>query len=293
MQTKGTMEREYFYTIDTRGNLIHDDTIIDDGGFIDYFYHKLQPNQSGQQVEYPYLSVCGREKNYAVAQDTPIVFHHLNDGYLLYADTLKVEFSREKLRYSHDGILYHEAPIGGFGRILPQVAMEISKNIQPFGEYYSYHDSNDKFPWIIEPTQLPEYIKILRPRAGNYCAGCGQESPNGLFLSFVFDAHAVTIDSWLTPDKRLEGALGIMHGGYVSLLLDEAMGKVLSGMGIKAPTGNLNVRFRKPTPLGATLQLHAQFIENQGRKYFLKGELRDAGGIVLAEAEGLFIAIKA
>ncbi len=71
------------------------------------------------------------------------------------------------------------------------------------------------------------------------------------------------------------------------------MGKVLSGMGIKAPTGNLNVRFRKPTHLGATLQLHAQFIENQGRKYFLKGELRDAGGILLAEAEGLFIAIKA
>ena len=286
------MEREYFYTIDNRGNLIHDDSIIDDGEYIDFFYRQLRDNATGNHQDYPFVSHCGREKNYAKAEDTPIVFHHLENGCLTYADSLTVEFSREKLRFSHHGILYHEAPVGGYGRLIPQVAMEISKYIQPFGNYYSYQSEADKFSWIIEPLELTESIKILRPRAGNYCAGCGQESPNGLYLSFIFDSIATTAETWLIPDHRLEGSLGIMHGGYVSLLLDEAMGKVLSGMGVKAPTGNLNVRFRKPTPLGKLLHLRGSFIENQGRKYFLKGELLDENGVLLAEAEGLFIKIQ-
>ncbi|MBK9247430.1 MAG: DUF4505 family protein [Ignavibacteria bacterium] len=283
------MAREYFYTIDRQGNVLHEGTIIDDADFIDYFFKQLGPNTTSKYSQFPYLSQCNREKNYVHVIDCPIVFHHLSNGNLFYGKSLSVEFSREKLRFSNVGILYHEAPIGNFGRLIPQVAMEISRYIQPFGIYYSYQDSTSKYPWIIEPIEAHPEIKILRPRAGNNCAGCGQDNPNGLYLSFLFNTHNSTADSWLVPDSGLEGSLGIMHGGYVSLLLDEVMGKVLSGMGIKAPTGNLNVRFRKPTPIGKVLHLHGKFIENNGRKYFLKSALYDENSLLLAEAEGLFI----
>lgn len=283
------MEREYFYTIDLRGNLYHDGTIVDDAEFIDYFYRQLRPNTTGTHPEYSFVSRCGRELNYTRALDTPVIFHHCEHGMLRYADTLTIEFSREKLRFSSEGILYHEAPIGVYGRLAPQLMMELSDSIKPFGNYYTYQAPTDKFPWVIEPLHLPDTIQLLRPRPGNYCAGCGQESTSGLYLSFVYDRSAYTAESWLIADQRLEGSLGIMHGGFVSLLLDEAMGKVLSGLGIKAPTGNLNVRFRRPTPLGKLLHIRGQFLENQGRKYFLKGEIRDEQGSLLAEAEGLFI----
>lgn len=286
------MEREYFYTIDTRGNLIHDNSVIDDGEFIDYFYKRMKENDSESYNDYPYISLCGRELNYVQPIDTPIIFNRLIDGGLLYGNSLSIEFSRENLRFSPDGILYHTAPIGEIGRLSSQITMELSKYIQPFGKYYHYQSPTDKFAWIIEPTIPFPNQKILRPRIGNRCAGCGQDSPNGLFLSFIYDSEIKSSETWFSADERLEGSLGIMHGGYVSLLLDEAMGKVLSGMAIKAPTANLNVRFRKPTPIGKRLHLRGSLLDVHGRKHFLKGELFDDNNLLLAEAEGLFITLK-
>ncbi len=286
------MDRIYFYDIDLRGNLIHDNSIIDDGEYIDYFYNHLRANETGEHSEYPYISLCGREKNYVRAADTPLVFKRLNENRLEYGSTLSIEFTRENLRFSRGGILYHTAPIGGVGRLSPQIVMELSKWIQPFGEYFSYQEPKDKYQWIIEPLESLENQRILRPREGNRCVGCGQDSPNGLHLSFVFNSEHNTAESWFIPDTRLEGSLGIMHGGFVSLLLDEVMGKVLSGMAVKAPTANLNVQFRKPTFIGKRLHLMGKLLSIHGRKHFVKGEIYDENDQLLAEAEGLFIAIR-
>lgn len=286
------MERYYFYDIDTRGNLIHDNSIIDDVGYIDYFFKNLKPNDTGEYSEYPFISLCRREKNYVRAADTPIVFKRLNENRLEYGNSLSVEFSRENLRFSSDGVLYHVAPVGGIGRLSTQVVMELSKWIQPFGDYFSFQAQNDKYNWVIDPTISFTNRKILRPRAGNRCVGCGQDSPNGLHLSFLFDSEQGTAETWFVPDERLEGSLGIMHGGFVSLLLDEVMGKVLSGMAVKAPTANLNVQFRKPVPIGKRLHLHGKLISVHGRKHFVKGEIYNEGAQLLAEAEGLFIKIQ-
>jgi acyl-coenzyme A thioesterase PaaI-like protein len=286
------MEREYFYTIDLRGNLIHDTTIIDDGEYIDYFYRRLGNNDTEHYTDYPFLSFCGRERNYVRAADTPIVFHRLEDNRLYYGYSLSIEFNRENLRFSSEGIAYHTAPMGEFGRLSPQIIMELSPFIEPFGNYYSFQQPNDKYKWIVEPLSRIDFEKILRPRAGNSCAGCGQDSPNGLYLSFIFNKEHHTAETWFYPDRRLEGSLGIMHGGYVSLLLDEAMGKVLSGMGIKAPTANLTVRFRKPTPIGKQLYLRGKRIDIHGRKHFLRAELFDENNTLLAEGDGLFIQIQ-
>ena len=121
------MERYYFYDIDVRGNLIHDNSIIDDVDYIDYFYKNLKPNESGEYLEYPFISLCGREKNYVRADDTPVVFKRLTDNKLEFGNSLTVDFSRENLRFSADGILYHVAPVGGIGRLSSQVVMELSK----------------------------------------------------------------------------------------------------------------------------------------------------------------------
>ncbi|MBI3258275.1 MAG: DUF4505 family protein, partial [Ignavibacteriae bacterium] len=178
------MERNYFYDIDVRGNLIHDNSIIDDVGYIDYFYRNLKLNETGEYPEYPFISLCGREKNYVRTVDTPIVFNRLRENKLEYGNSLSIEFSRENLKFSNEGVLYHTAPVGEVGRLSAQVIMELSKFIQPFGDYFSYLATNEKYQWVIEPVEPFAGQKILRPRAGNRCVGCGQDSPNGLHLSF-------------------------------------------------------------------------------------------------------------
>ena len=285
------MKREYFYTVNLKGNLVHDNTEIFDHDFVDYFYSHLKSNNTGMYSEYPFVSQCGNEFNYLHALDTPFVFSRLENNRLFYTSSLSFEFSRENLRFSSEGILYHRSPLDMFGRIDIQLVMELSKWIKPFGHYYCYQDPNDTFLWVIEPLHPLENTSVLRPKKGNSCVGCGQDSIHGLYLSYIFDTNEITATTWIIAGKSLEGSLGMMHGGYVSLLLDEVMGKVLSGMGIKAPTANLNIRFKKPTPIGKVLKIHGTLVKIQGRKLFLIGHILDEEGIVLAESEGLFINI--
>ncbi len=282
-----TLQHEYFFEIDLHGGVHHEGDEVKDIHFLDFFFRQMRPNPTGRHEEYPYYSPCERDRNFIRAADTPIVFHRLTENYLEYGGALTYPFEPEELRFSSDGILYHRAPVGEFGRIAPAAVMKLAESIAPFGPYYAL-TMNGKTD-IIEPLFPPEHLRVLRPRPGNMCAGCGAENSAGFRLSFLYDSSEQTAHSWLTPDSRMAGSLGIMHGGYVSLLLDEVMGKVLAGKGIQAPTARLNVEFRRPVQLGGEIELRGRLIGESGRKFTLGGTILSANGTILAEAEGLFI----
>uniref|UniRef100_A0A8B9VA80 Chromosome 8 open reading frame 82 n=1 Tax=Anas zonorhyncha TaxID=75864 RepID=A0A8B9VA80_9AVES len=69
--------REYFYYIDHRGQLFLDDakvknfiTCFKDQRFLTFFFERLRPNRSGRyEAAFPYLSPCGRERNYVRCED--------------------------------------------------------------------------------------------------------------------------------------------------------------------------------------------------------------------------------
>ena len=56
-------------------------------------------------------------------------------------------------------------------------------------------------------------------------------------------------------------------------------------------TGKLNVTFRKPTPLERELSLSGALVGVEGRKIRTEARIHD-GDELLAEAEGLFIAVR-
>jgi len=86
-----------------------------------------------------------------------------------------------------------------------------------------------------------------------------------------------------------EGPPGCVHGGLVSMLLDQLLGQANFENGLPAMTGTLTVRYRRPTPLLTELQLEAGPAERIGeRKCVTRGRIR-AGETVYAEAQGLFI----
>jgi len=123
--------REYFYTIDREGRLRHQGTVLDDPGFVDFFFRRLRRNDTGRHPSHPFVSPCGREMNYVRAADRPVVFRRLiNEQSLLYAATLTVPFTPRSLRVSREGILYHAAPVGEFGRLVPAVTMDLIDRIE-------------------------------------------------------------------------------------------------------------------------------------------------------------------
>jgi acyl-coenzyme A thioesterase PaaI-like protein len=285
-------ERDDFYRIDQKGKLWRGDLELDEEAYIDYFFQQLQENSTGRHADHAFVSRLGAETAFLKAADTPVVFKRLSEGKLFYTENLSVEFQPSELRFSEEGVLYHPAPIGNFGKIASQLVMQLGENIHSWGPYFAFKRVEDKCEHVIEPLLKAENFQLLKPRPENRCAGCGGANPNGLCLSFLYDKSLKTVHSWLIPDVRLEGAMGWMHGGYVSLLLDEVMGKALSVQNIRAATAQLNVRFRKPVLLHKEIELRGFMEKQNGRKNLLKGEIREAEtGVILAEADALFISV--
>ncbi|XP_074684307.1 UPF0598 protein C8orf82 homolog [Strix aluco] len=149
-QRPGPRTREYFYYLDHQGQLFLDDTKVKnfitcfkDVGFLTFFFKQLAPNRSGRyEAEFPFLSLCGRERNFLRCDDRPVVFTQLLPGsgenqllsYCGGGERLAVPFQPESLvMLPENGRLYHPAPAktGGVGLVRSALAFEWS----PFFEY--------------------------------------------------------------------------------------------------------------------------------------------------------------
>lgn len=287
------MNRDYYYSIDTMGSLTLDGVVQDDPWFVDFFFRRLAPNANPHCPDYPFVSRCGDEMNYLKPHDTPIVYTGYDGVRLYYANSLNVLFHADRLSYSSDGVLYHSATVGERGRLVPNVAMEVARNIRPWGPWYAFNDTTRQRVIPILPTNSSERFAVIRPREDNACIACGEANPNSLFMSFVLDRISGQVCTYVQPDHRMEGSLGTVHGGFVSLLLDETMGKCLSARALRAPTAQLNVRFRQPMMVGVDYKITAWVASQAGRKNFLKAQIHSTSNpsLLIAEADALFITI--
>ncbi|OOF98830.1 hypothetical protein ASPCADRAFT_504392 [Aspergillus carbonarius ITEM 5010] len=98
---------------------------------------------------------------------------------------------------------------------------------------------------------------------------------------------------------QLCGHPGYVHGGLLSVMLDETFARCVSdsfpsGLGM---TANLNVDFRKPAVPDRVYVLKAETVKVEGRKAWVEGEIRvmpEVGSdgqeeVVVAEARALFV----
>lgn len=288
------MMRDYYYELSDRGVLTLDGAVQDDPWFIDFFFRRLAPTANPDYPEYPYVCRCGDEMNYLHVADTPIIYNGFDGSRLLYGNSLSTPFYPERLAYSADGILYHWAPVGNKGRIVPHVAIELARSIEPWGPFFAFVDDQTQQRIPLEPIGSTGVIDFLRPRRDNHCIVCGLANPHSLMLTFVRDVSDGVVHTWLRPDDRMCGALGTTHGGFISLLLDETMGKSLSAAGIRAPTARLAINFRQPMKLGEEHEVRAWITSQQGRKNFVNAEIVLASDPdhVVADAEALFVEMK-
>ena len=96
------------------------------------------------------------------------------------------------------------------------------------------------------------------------CFACGRDNPHGLQLEFRVGPDGATSVSWV-PDVKWEGLRGIVHGGIVTTLLDEAMAKAVAATGYKMMTADLRVRFRQYARTGELLRVRGWIVRNRRR----------------------------
>jgi acyl-coenzyme A thioesterase PaaI-like protein len=84
-----------------------------------------------------------------------------------------------------------------------------------------------------------------------------------------------------------EGPPGLVHGGVVSLILDQILGHAVGAAGRPGMTGTLTIVYRQGTPLG-DLRAEAWIDRVDGIKTWARAHLVGPDGVT-AEAEGVFI----
>jgi uncharacterized protein (TIGR00369 family) len=114
------------------------------------------------------------------------------------------------------------------------------------------------------------------------CFVCGDENPGGLRLSFHIDKEKKTLTTTFVGNPVYQGYDGILHGGIISTLLDEAMAKLSYELGYGTVTASLEVRFKHPAPILKPLHVSGEITEVTPRLVRARAQVADEKGTILA-----------
>jgi uncharacterized protein (TIGR00369 family) len=120
----------------------------------------------------------------------------------------------------------------------------------------------------------------------HFCYGCGGKNPEGLHIDFEVEGRRV--NGRFTARETHVGFPGVAHGGIAAAVLDEAMGWAMYAAGAWAMTARMEVKYRRPLPLGEELTISAEVVRERGRVLDATAQIRDRRG-VLVEAKGMFV----
>jgi acyl-coenzyme A thioesterase PaaI-like protein len=134
-------------------------------------------------------------------------------------------------------------------------------------------------------------IPMRTPQANSkFCFVCGLSNPFGLQLRFYTIGPGEVAAEYIVPE-RYQGYPGVVHGGIVAAMLDEAVGRCL--IDGNPPrfmyTARLEIRYRKNVPVGESLRLVGRVTKNKARMATASSALYSKDGEMLAEADALLV----
>jgi acyl-coenzyme A thioesterase PaaI-like protein len=140
-----------------------------------------------------------------------------------------------------------------------------------------------------EARIAPQGRHAPRAREDGSCFACGADNPIGLRLRFRFAGGRT--ETTFVPAREHQGFAGIIHGGLVGLVLDEAMAKVLSMQGIEALTCEFTMRLRRAVTVGEPLRVAARLVRARRRLFELEAAADGAAGETVATARAKFLQV--
>ena len=124
-------------------------------------------------------------------------------------------------------------------------------------------------------------VSIDTNKSLNMCFACGPDNPIGLKLSFEWDGS--TAKAEFTPNKLHQGWSGVVHGGIISCLLDEAMTYAPYFEGIDCLTAKMQIRIRRPVPIDEPLVITASITSKTSRLIETEATVSATDGTLMAE----------
>lgn len=137
-------------------------------------------------------------------------------------------------------------------------------------------------------------MKVKRKQSNSRkCIICGMENNWGVKASF-YEMEDDSVVGLVQFGELHQSYPGRVHGGMVTAMLDEVAGRALWSVEPTgwAVTGELKIRFFKPTPYGKPLKAVGRIVRNSPRAYVAVAEIFD-GELLLARSEGTYIKLSA
>jgi len=131
----------------------------------------------------------------------------------------------------------------------------------------------------IKMVSWPQIIDI--DKGYSMCFGCGGDNPIGLKLSFQWDGKVAKAE--FTPTEFYQGWSGVVHGGIIACLLDEAIGYAALFKGLHCVTAEMQVRLRRPVSIGETLIITSSLTKQNRKLAKAKASISLKDGTPIAE----------
>jgi acyl-coenzyme A thioesterase PaaI-like protein len=132
--------------------------------------------------------------------------------------------------------------------------------------------------------------QVLQAVSQSDCVVCGSNHPHGLRIRYELHQDGTVSAKW-APTTDWEGFRGIVHGGIISTVLDEAMSKAVAATQGEALTAELRVRYRHHVEPGEDLYIRGWVVERRKRLIRTEATLATADGHERARAWGTFLAL--
>ncbi len=129
---------------------------------------------------------------------------------------------------------------------------------------------------------------MKKQASSRHCFVCGVENQFGLKLKF-YETEPGQVRAETVVPAHFQGYPGVVHGGIVAAMLDEVSGRaILDGDPPRfMVTAKLDVRYRKPVPVGKLIVLEGKIKVDNGRVATVVGAIYDENRVLLAEAEAV------
>lgn len=137
---------------------------------------------------------------------------------------------------------------------------------------------------------LPVCLPSISRRGGlPLCFGCGRDNPIGLKL--VFQPKGERVEAEFTTSELHQGWPGIVHGGIIFSLLDEAMGYASHFQGANCLTAKSEVRFKHYASVGEPLLISATMTKKTRRLIKTEAKVTLGDGTIVAEGKALLYVV--
>lgn len=134
-------------------------------------------------------------------------------------------------------------------------------------------------------------MKVLKKQTNSkYCIICGLDNQLGVKAPFynLEDGSVATVFQFKPEHQSYPGRT---HGGMISSMLDELMGRALwvTEPDTYGVTTTMNVTFRKSVPYDTTIKGRAIIVHNSKLGFSAKGELYDENNNLLAQGNAKYL----